>query len=180
MTQLMHAVNTSDHIYGNKNAALELVGYGDYQCPYCVHVYWFLKGIQQQLGPDLKIVFRHFPLSKIHPLALPAAMAAEAAGLQDKFWEMHEIIFENQKSLDDECFFQFATSLELDLGRFKNDMQQKALNDKIERDLETGIQSGVHRTPTMFINGKKYIGDVEEKALFHYLKHLLTQTSITK
>jgi len=126
------------------------------------------------LGTELKFVFRNFPLRKIHPNAFMASIATEAAGLQDKFWEMHDIIFENQKTLDPENIFLFAGSLGLDTERFKDDIQQRSLIDKVEKDFESGIRSGVNRTPTFFINGKKYDGDWNEGQLLQYLKSLIT------
>jgi protein-disulfide isomerase len=103
-----------------------------------------------------------------------AAVATEAAGLQNKFWEMHDIIFENQETLDTQNIFLFASSLGLDIKRFKNDVEQKRLIDKVEKDFETGIRSGVNRTPTFFINGKKFDGDWTEDELLQYLKSILS------
>ena len=174
MNQLILPVNSEDHIFGNPAAAFELVEYGDYECPYCGRAYPIVKNIQQQLGTELKFVFRNFPLRKIHPNAFMASIATEAAGLQDKFWEMHDIIFENQKTLDSENIFLFAGNLGLDIERFKDDIQQRSLIDKVEKDFESGIRSGVNRTPTFFINGKKYDGDWNEGQLLQYLKGLIT------
>lgn len=170
MTQLFPAVNNKDHVYGNLNAPLVLVEYGDYQCPYCGRAYPIIKSIQRQLGPDLNFVFRNFPLSKVHPNAVAAAIATEAADLQDKFWEMHDIIFENQKTLDHESIFRFAKTIGLDSERFKKDIQQKELADKVEQDFETGIRSGVNKTPTLFVNGKKYDDIWDENKFLEYLK----------
>jgi protein-disulfide isomerase len=179
MTQLTPAVNSNDHISGDTNSAIELVEYGDYECPYCGRAYPIVKDIQQQLGMDIKFVFRNFPLSKIHPHALSAAVATEAAGQQGKFWEMHDIIFENQRALDSEHIFLFAHKLGLNLDRFKNDIQQKFLIDKVENDFESGIRSGVNRTPTFFINGKKYEGSWDENELLQYLRGQLAQIAIS-
>ena len=145
-------------MYGNPFATLELVEYGDYECPYCGRAYLIIKDILQKIGGEMKFVFRNFPLSKIHRHAFSAAVATEAAGLQNKFWEMHDIIFENQEKLDIENLFHFAKSIGLDLERFKNDIHLKALSDKVEKDFESGIRSGVNSTPSFFINGEKYAG----------------------
>jgi protein-disulfide isomerase len=174
MKQLVQPVDSNDHVFGNADAPIELVEYGDYECPYCGRAYPIVKDIQRQLGSDLKFVFRNFPLSKIHPHAYLAAVATEAAGLQNKFWEMHDIIFENQETLDTQNIFLFASSLGLDIKRFKNDVEQKRLIDKVEKDFETGIRSGVNRTPTFFINGKKFDGDWTEDELLQYLKSILS------
>jgi len=175
MKQLTTPVNSNDHIIGNPNAPIELVEYGDYECPYCGRAYPIVKDIKQQLGKDLKFVFRNFPLSKIHPHAFSAAVATEAAGLQDKFWEMHDIVFENQKTLDAKDIFAFAGQLGLDIDRFRNDIQQTSLVDKVEKDFETGMRSGVNRTPTFFINGQKYEGEWGSGQLLQYLKNVLAE-----
>src|SRR5215510_4265972 len=123
MNQLIYPVNSGDHIFGNPSARIELVEYGDYECPHCGRAYPIVKNIQQQFDTDLKFVFRNFPLSKIHPHAFLAALATEAASLQGKFWEMHDIIFQNQKTLEVEHLFLFAHKVGLDLERFRNDIQ---------------------------------------------------------
>jgi protein-disulfide isomerase len=180
MTQLIPAVNGNDHIFGNTTAQIELVEYGDYECPYCGRAYPIVKEIQQNLGSEIKFVFRNFPLSKIHPHAFFAAVATEAAGLQNKFWDMHDIIFENQKTLDVENVLLFAGSIGLDLEHFKNDIQQKALIEKVDQDFESGIRSGVNRTPTFFINGEKYLYDWGEGQLLNYLQRQISGTSFTQ
>ena len=180
MIQLKPAVNGNDHIWGNSNAPLELVEYGDFQCEHCGYAYPIIKNIQRKLGTNLKFVFRNFPLSEIHQNAVNAALATEAAGLQDKFWEMFDIIFENQNALDDESIFSYAQKIGLDLKRFKNDIQKTELVSKVEQDFESGLRSGVNGTPTFFINGKKYNGDWEEHVLFQYLKSQMTGASISQ
>lgn len=174
MTQLKPPVNSKDHIQGKNSAPLELVEYGDYQCPHCGHAYPIIKNVQLNLGDDLKFVFRNFPLSEIHPDAFNAAVAAEAAGLQQKFWEMHDIIFENQQELDFVSLFLYAKKIGLDLERFKNDIQKNTLITKVEQDFESGVRSGVNGTPSFFINGKKYNGNWEENVLTLYLKSQLS------
>ncbi|HET6993946.1 MAG TPA: DsbA family protein [Chitinophagaceae bacterium] len=179
MTQLIPAVNSNDHQYGNSSAALELVEYGDYECPYCGRAYPIVKSIQEELGPDLKFVFRNFPLSKIHQHAFSAAVAAEAAGLQEKFWEMHDFIFENQKTLEIENILGLADAIGLNLELFKIDIQQKNLIDKVEKDFESGLRSGVNRTPSFFINGEKYEGTWERNEFLQYLRGQLAQIEIS-
>ncbi len=152
-------VNEKDHVQGNANARIELVEYGDYECPHCGRAYPIIKKIQQQMGNDLKFIFRNFPISEAHPHAEAAALAAEAAALQQKFWEMHDMIFEHQDQLEWEHLLAYAQALKLDLNRFKSDVKSKALQDKIEADFESGIRSGVNGTPSLFINGKKFEGD---------------------
>jgi protein-disulfide isomerase len=176
MSQLKPAVNSNDHIQGENTAPLELGEYGDYQCPHCGRAYPIIKKMQRSFGDDLKFVFRNFPLSEIHPDAFNAAVAAEAAGLQQRFWEMHDIIFENQRALDFESLFFYAKKIGLDLERFKNDIQKNSLITKVEQDFESGVRSGVNGTPSFFINGNKYNGDWEEGMFTQYLKSQLSTT----
>ncbi|SFQ02944.1 DsbA family protein [Parafilimonas terrae] len=173
MKQLIPVINSNDHIYGNEKALIELVEYGDYQCPYCGLAYPIVKNIQQELGADLKFVFRNFPLSKVHPFAFAAAVATEAAALQNKFWEMHDIIFENQERLNIENIIVFAENIGLDLQQFKYNIQQKEQSVKVERDFESGLRSGVNRTPSFYINGNKYEGEWRESELLQYMQGLL-------
>jgi len=170
MIQLTPAVNSHDHIYGNLQAPIELVEYGDYECPYCGAAYPIIKDIQQKLGQQLKFAFRNFPLSKIHPHAFSAAVATEAAGLQGKFWEMHDVVFENQKTLEKENIIRLAETVGLLPERFEIDLQQKALAEKVEKDFESGLRSGVNKTPSFFINGEKYEGAWGEGQLLQYLE----------
>ena len=159
MSKLKPAVNEKDHFEGSANAAVELVEYGDYQCPHCGHAYPILKKIQAKLGDKLKFVFRNFPLADAHPDAMHAAIAAEAAGAQDKFWEMHDIIFENQASLGDSDLVRYAGKIGLNIERFETDFEKPAFTERVEADFESGIRSGVNGTPSFFINGQKYEGD---------------------
>lgn len=174
MIQLIPAINSNDHVWGNPAAWLELVEYGDYECPYCGRAYPIVKDIKRKLGNEIKFVFRNFPLSKIHPNAFSAAVATEAAGLQNRFWEMHDMIFENQKMLDPDYILRYANRIGLDLEKFSNDMEQVALKEKVQRDFDSGIRSAVNRTPTFFVNGYKYEGEWSGDQLLRYLKVLLT------
>lgn len=178
MKQLTISINSNDHILGNPNATIELVEYGDYECPFCGRAYPIVKDIKQKLDGDIKFVFRNFPLSKIHPHAFMAAVATEAASLQGKFWEMHDIVFENQKSLETESILSFAHVLGLDTDQFQDDIQDRRLIEKVEKDFESGLRSGVNRTPTFFINGEKFEGDWTRGELLEYLKAQLAAISI--
>lgn len=165
---LKPAVDNSDHIQGNKNAGLEIVEFGDYQCPHCGAAHPVIKEIMKEFGSEIKFVFRNFPLSEIHPMARPAALAAEAAALQGKFWEMHDAIFEHQQYLEDRFWLKQATHLKLNTDQFLKDMQQEALAAKVDNDFESGMRSGVNGTPTFFVNGKKFNGGPED--LFNLLQ----------
>jgi protein-disulfide isomerase len=167
---LQPPVSTNDHIEGKEDALIELVEYGDYECPHCGRAYYIVKKMQQQLGNKLKFIFRNFPLTKIHPLATPAAVATEAADLQGKYWEIHDIIFENQESLEPGSFLEFAGQLGMNIKKFKKDLQDPALTEKVEAHFESGIRSGVNATPTFFINGIKYNDGWEGDRMMAYIK----------
>ena len=163
-------MNTKDHVQGNPNASLELMEYADYQCPYCKQAYRILKEVKKQLGNDLKFVFRNFPLPELHAHAIHAAEAAEAAEAQDKFWEMHDMLFENQKMLDDNHLFEYARQIGLDMKQFENDFENNKFFSKVESDYQTGIRHGVEGTPTFFINGKLFEGNWMDPAFIDYLE----------
>ncbi|MBV4359185.1 DsbA family protein [Pinibacter aurantiacus] len=163
-------VSDHDHIEGNFFAAIELVEYGDYQCPHCGHAYPIVKKLQETFGSKLKFIFRNFPLAKIHPEATIAAVATEAAARQEKFWEMHDIIFENQQDLSREALLKYAKQLGLDIEQFNYDLDDEMLYEKVDSDFETGIRSGVNATPTFFINGEKYNLGWEGNRLEQYIK----------
>lgn len=125
------------------------------------------------MGNELKFVFRNFPLTEAHPDAYNAAVAAEAAGLQNKFWEMHDILYQNQENLDRASLLSYAKRVGLDINRFEEDIQSKTVSDKVENDFESGVRSGVNGTPSFYINKKKYEGDWSQQELTDYLKDQL-------
>jgi len=155
-------VSDADHIMGNGQADLTIVEYGDYQCPHCGGAHPILKEMMAELGSQIRFVFRNFPLSEMHPYALPAALAAEAAGLQGKFWEMHDAIYENQNLLSERLLLDIAEQLGLDIPKFKSDVKSEALQDRVDSDFESGMLSGVNGTPTFFVNGQKFDGGAED------------------
>jgi len=155
-------VSDRDHIQGNNSADLTIVEYGDYQCPHCGAAHPILKEMMAELGAQIRFVFRNFPLSEMHEYARPAALAAEAAALQGKFWEMHDAIYDNQQNLSTRFFVDLAEQLNLDVEQFKNDMQKESLEEKVEGDFESGMMSGVNGTPTFFVNGQKFDGGAED------------------
>ena len=167
--QLQNSVTNKDHIRGLQTAPLELVEYGDYQCPSCGEAYIALKQVQQQLRKQVKFIFRNFPLAE-HPNAFGAAIAAEAAALQHKFWEMHDLLYSNQLYLGSDDLLGYAEELGLDTRRFSQDLQSEVLAAKIQAEFESGESSGVTGTPNFYINGEKYNGDWEGDSLTHYLK----------
>jgi protein-disulfide isomerase len=157
MSKLKPAVNAADHHEGNINASIILVEYGDFQCPYCGRAYPLIKRLLKERGKDIHFVFRNFPLSEIHVHAFAAALAAEAAGKQGKFWEMHDLIFENQDLLDDDFLLSSAQFLGLDMKQFKMDSKSEELQNKIDSDFDSGVRSGVNGTPSFFLNNAKLL-----------------------
>ena len=169
-TYLAVPVSERDHSQGPATAAVTLVQYGDYECPYTRQSTTIVRAIQQQLGDKLRFVFRNFPLTEIHPHALHAAFAAEAAAAQGKFWQMHDYIFHHQHTLEDSDLEQFAEAVGLDMPQFARDMAERPYLSRIEEDLKSGIRSGVRGTPTFFINGVLYPGSWEQEALLAALE----------
>jgi protein-disulfide isomerase len=118
-----------------------------------------LKLLQKELGEKLRFVFRHFPLKETHPLALVAAQAAEAASLQNKFWEMHDLLYAKQFQLNPDIGMQLAEELKLDREKFRTDLQSSSITQKIEEDFKAGVRSGVNGTPCFYINDERFDGD---------------------
>jgi protein-disulfide isomerase len=164
-----------DHILGPTNAAATLVEYGDYQCPFCALASAVVNDVRARLGKRLCFVFRHFPLATVHPRATIAAEAAEAAGVQHMFWEMHEILYRNQSQLEDADLIAYATALRLDLTLFQDDLVSHAHLPKIREDFMSGVRSGVNGTPTFFIDGERYDGSWETAPLLAALQHAAAQ-----
>ena len=165
MSKLTIQPNNEDHIQGKDKSSITLVEYGDFQCPYCKEAYPIVKEIQRIKGYVLRFVFRNFPLSEIHSYALHAAYAAEAAGKQHKFWEMHDILFENQENLKDSDLRLYSEKLSLDMDQFIKDMNSDEVAKKVQTDIMGGIKSGVNGTPTFFINGIRFDGPSELDSL---------------
>ena len=151
-------VTGSDHVAGSAAALVTLVEYGDYQCPFCGQAYPLVKAIQRQLGQRLRFVFRNFPLTNAHPFAEAAAEAAEAAAIQGKFWEMHDLLYENQASLGPELLVEAASSLKLDVKLFLGDLKERKYKERVRRDFMGGVRSGVNGTPGFFVNGARFDG----------------------
>ncbi len=146
-----------DHVRGPREARLLLV-YGDFECPYTRLALREIERVERQLEGGLRFAFRHFPLTEIHPHALAASAAAEAAGLQGRFWEMHAQLFHRQKALEDEDLRRYGSELGLDAVRFDLDRNGAAVLARICRDVDSGRASGVLGTPTLFIDGVVYLG----------------------
>jgi len=168
--KLTRLVSTRDHAAGPADAPVTLVEYGDFQCPYCRAAYPVVKRLQKKLGKKLRFVFRNFPVTQSHPYALIAAETAEAAALQGKFWEMHDLLFEQQDSLTPDIIPVWAKKTGLDLDQFGNDIKQGVVAKRIKEDRQSGIRSGVNGTPTFYINGTRYDGPNDYKSLLEALE----------
>ena len=163
--QLTPALSQRDHVLGPATARITLVEYGDYECPYCGAAHPIVKEIRRQLGNGLRFAFRHFPLSRIHPHAERAAEAAEAAGAQGKFWQMHDQLFEHQDALDDESLLVHAATIGLDVDEFTRELLLGVHAPRVREDFLSGVRSGVNGTPTFFINGHRHDGSFDLETL---------------
>ncbi|HEU4698256.1 MAG TPA: DsbA family protein [Gemmatimonadales bacterium] len=164
--RLQPAVGSDDHVLGPADAPVTLVEYGDFQCPYCGQAYPIVKAVQQRLGDDLRFVFRHFPLTEMHPFAQHAAEAAEAAGAQGHFWAMHDALYEHQSRLDDPALVRYAAALGLDADRVARALEEGTYAQRVQDDFLSGVRSGVNGTPTFFVNGARFDGDWTDEATF--------------
>ncbi|HEY0400429.1 MAG TPA: DsbA family protein [Blastococcus sp.] len=156
--------HVADHVLGNQDAAVTLLEYGDYECPYCAAAAPVLRHVVEDSDDQVRLVFRNFPIADRHPYALTAALAAEAAGAQGAFWEMHELLFARQDRLDDAALRAYAEELGLDGSRVVGEPAQ-VFGDKVEADFAAGLAVGVGGTPTVFIDGRLWSGRVEANAL---------------
>jgi len=147
-----------DHVRGPLASPVTLVEYGDYECPFCGQAYYVVKDLERRAGNLMRFVFRNFPLTTVHPHAENAAEAAEAAGAQGKFWEMHDLLYENQQALKDEDLLEYAALVGLDIPRFVREMREGRYLNRIREDFLSGARSGVNGTPTFFINGLRHDG----------------------
>ena len=159
-----------DHIQGPADAAVTLLEYGDYQCPYCGAAYPIVKEVQDRMGDELRFVFRNFPITTSHPHAEQAAEAAEAAGSQGRFWEMHDTLYENQRQLGDDDLRSYAARLGLDLESFERDLAEHVHAARVREDFMTGVRSGVNGTPTFYINGVRHDDSYELETLLAALE----------
>jgi protein-disulfide isomerase len=174
--QLTPPANAQDHIAGPDDAPVTLVEYGDYECPYCGMAHPIVKRAQRELGDQLRLVFRNFPLAEMHPHARLAAQAGEAAGAQVRFWDMHDMLFEHQDALEPQDLIAYAESLGLDVPRFERDLEAGTYAKKVRDDFRSGVRSGVNGTPTFFVNGERYDGSwANEEAFIRALRDAARQ-----
>jgi len=173
MAKLKIPVGAADHAQGSADAPVTLVEYGDYECPHCGRAYPIVKALQKKFGKQLRFVFRNFPLSEMHPHALAAAETAEFAGAHGKFWEMHDLIYENQQRLSEQLLTELAQRLKLDGKALAKAREAGELTDRVQQDFSGGVRSGVNGTPTFFINGERHDADFEFETLVEALNEAL-------
>lgn len=162
---LTPVVGKRDHVQGPSTATVTLVEYGDYQCPFCGNTRPIVKKLQKHFGDQLRFIFRSFPQARVHAYAERAAEAAEAAGAQGKFWEMHEYLFEHQVALEVENLVRAGAALGLDKVKFEREVAERVYAKRVQEDMQSGIDSGVGGTPTLFINGVRNDDDDDFETL---------------
>ncbi len=178
MTTLLKVpVAPSDHILGNINAPVVIIEYGDFECPHCGRAHQIVPRVQRHFKDRLALVYRHFPLTNVHPHAELAAEAAETAGAHGKFWEMHDWLFENQEDLSAQSIVAAAAELELDTERFVEDLENHAHLEKVRSDFMGGVRSGVNGTPTFFINGVRHDAGYEYEMLVEAVELAMQQAA---
>jgi protein-disulfide isomerase len=154
-----------DHWRGGERAVVTLVEYGDYECPYSRMAFRVIQRLEPQLGGQLRFVFRHLPLTRIHPHALAAAHLAEAAALQGRFWPMHELLFHHQQALTDADLLGYADQLGLDRRQLLADLDGRTVWQRVQADADSALASGARGTPTLFINGRRHRDGYDQATL---------------
>jgi protein-disulfide isomerase len=163
-------VSARDHVQGPADAPVTLVEYGDFECPHCAAAYVIVKKVREIMKDQVRFAFRHFPLTQIHPHAEPAAEASEAAGAQGQFWEMHDLLYENQPRLDPPHLVAYAEELGLDVAQFVRDLEEGTFRERVRQDFLNGVRSGVNGTPAFFINDVRYDGSWDIAPLIEVLE----------
>jgi protein-disulfide isomerase len=161
MATLKIPITAEDHAQGLEDAQVTLVEYGDYECPHCGRAYPIVKQVQKHFRQRLRFIFRNFPLGEMHPHAVAAGEVAEFAGSQGKFWEMHDLLFENQSRLGDALFAELSEKLNLSASAMRDALEQDTFEARVQADFSGGVRSGVNGTPTFFINGHRHDGSFD-------------------
>jgi protein-disulfide isomerase len=171
IVRLKNAVTNQDHVAGPKTAAVTLIEYGNFECLHCGQTYPTIKQIRNLLSSDLRFVFRHFPTVRTHPHSLRAAEAAEAAGAQGKFWEMHDELFTHQTALEDRDLLRYARRIGLDLDRFSREMSGNVFLPQIQTAYQQSLfDEHVTGTPTIYLNEIRYTGATDLQTLLEAIK----------
>jgi protein-disulfide isomerase len=168
--RLTPPLDESDHIRGELGRPLELVMFGDFQCPFCLGAQSVLGRVRARLGERLVFAFRHLPIPERHPLAPLAAEASEAAAAQGRFWEYHDALFQAQPKLSRETMLEVGRELGLDPDRMASEIDAGIHRDRVERDLESAKQSGATGTPSFFVNGARHYGAYDASSLVEALE----------
>jgi protein-disulfide isomerase len=171
--RLSNPVGSDDHSRGPLDAKLIVVEYGDYQCPYCGQAHPIVEQLRSEFSDSMRLVFRNLPLVDVHPHAEAAAEMAEAVGLQGKFWEIHDALYENQKDLSDAALSRYAGQVGADVTKVMSDIADGAPRQRVESDFEGAIRSGANGTPTFFVNGVRYDGSWLYEPFSEYLARVL-------
>lgn len=169
-SRLSPPITNQDHLLGPMDAPVLFVEYGDYECPHCLQAHSIVQDLQDRLGDRFAYIYRHFPLRTSHPRAEKAAEAAEAAGAQGRFWEMHDLLFENQGDFSHEALIGYARELDLDVERFERELSDGQHADRVKEDFRSGVRSGVNGTPTFYINGVRYDGPWDVESLMEEIE----------
>jgi protein-disulfide isomerase len=172
-TKLPIPVNERDHVRGREDSHVTVVKYGDFECTDCRNTHEVLKKSPELFSKGLRFIYRHFPLFQIHPHALIAAEATEAAAAQGKFWEMHDRIFANPNKLEQKHLHHYAREIGLDVERFDEELNNHVYADQIKRDMEKSLIYGVTGTPTFYINETRYDEGLNVQRMLDYISSLL-------
>jgi protein-disulfide isomerase len=172
-TQFIPPITGRDHVRGPGSAVVTLLEYGDYICPRCNEARFVVRRLEAVLGDQMRFVFRNYPLSSLEVNSKHAAEAAETSGAQNRFWEMHDLLFNQQHALSDRHLRVYATQCGLDMERFNRDMALHTFDSRVREDILSGHQSGVSDTPTFFINDRRHPGPYDYETLLSAMKELL-------
>ena len=179
VVRLKNAVNERDHVSGPQEAPVTLLEYGNFECNHCGRAYPIIKEVQKLLGDNLRFVFRHFPTVKTHPHSLRAAEAAEAAGAQAKFWDMHNELFMHQQALKEDDLLRYARRINLNTERFAREMAEHAFLKQVEADYDRSLfDEHVTGTPTFYINEVRYTGTTDVESLLAAIRQADTESRI--
>lgn len=179
VSSLKNPVTDKDHHIGPLHALVVLVEYGDFECPHCSNFSPIVDQLTSEFKSNLCYVYRHFPLSNIHPHSVLAALASEAADQQNEFWSMWAFLFKNYDYLSQELIEECAEGLSLNLHRFRKDMKREDLLERITKDFSGGVRSGVNGTPTLFLNGHRYDGPLSFEFLREAILRLIDEGQAT-
>ena len=169
-------VGSDDHSRGPLDTKLTVVEYGDYQCPYCGQAYPIVEKLMTTFAESMRLVFRNLPLADVHPHAEAAAEVAEAVGLQGKFWEIHDTLFEHQRDLSAAALQRYITDVGADVQRATKDIAGGGPRARVEEDFESAIRSGANGTPTFFVNGERYDGSWQYQPFSEFLSQVLDRS----